>query len=606
MRYKYRIENLTFPELKERAVVETFQRKLVWSTNEKKSFIETLSKGHPFGAILIYKYEDKDNYSIIDGLQRYTTITDYEENPQKYIQFDNIVDKEILDTFIGKERVSESTIHNARKTINSTIESFTSEAIRGNNTMTTLYKMLKDALPEFFSDLTADQLMSLEQIKDSILKTITNYLNVENLPIPTIVFTGEVEELATVFENLNRGGKKLSKYQVFAAQWSRHEIELADTPLNNRLLEITIQRYEDLIESRNVEINNFSREEMLENKTINVAEFCFALGKLITEKMYVFWDKDNEDTANQIGYSTLAIVFGIKNKSMSSLESHFDKLNSPSFIEDFVSEILDIYRDINDRFAKILKVPGLSSDKYYGGRNASDFQLLSFFGSLWVTKVGDLQSGELSFQPKYKVNYELIESNMIKYFIFDIVNSRWSGTGDSKLDSIVNEGENYYLRELTKSRFEQSLFDWHDEIVQKNSINFEPVSKMLYTILSSHYDSRYTEKSYDSEHVIARKEINKIRNESNKSIPGGSLGNHMYLDVKNNRRKHEFSLYDVEKPGFSIDESFFSYQNYPSRKDFGEIKLELNRSNGDFDHLIKTIIRRGEYLLNDLVTKIYD
>lgn len=188
MRYKYKIENLTFPELKERAVVEPFQRKLVWSTNEKKSFIETLSNGHPFGAILIYKYEDKDNYSIIDGLQRYTTITDYEDNPQKYIQFDSIVDEKILNNFINKEKVSESTIHNARKVINSTVESFTSEALKGNSSVATLYKMLKDELPDIFSNLSADELMVLEEIKDSILKTITNHLDVDSLPIPTIVF----------------------------------------------------------------------------------------------------------------------------------------------------------------------------------------------------------------------------------------------------------------------------------------------------------------------------------------------------------------------------------------------------------------------------------
>lgn len=58
----------------------------------------------------------------------------------------------------------------------------------------------------------------------------------------------------------------------------------------------------------------------------------------------------------------------------------------------------------------------------------------------------------------------------IKYFIFDIVNSRWSGTGDSKRDSIITEGENYYLRELKRAGFEQSLFDWHDEIIEKTVV----------------------------------------------------------------------------------------------------------------------------------------
>lgn len=53
MTFKYKVETMMFNELKNNAVVPKFQRKLVWSMNEKKSFIDTLSKGYPFGAILI-------------------------------------------------------------------------------------------------------------------------------------------------------------------------------------------------------------------------------------------------------------------------------------------------------------------------------------------------------------------------------------------------------------------------------------------------------------------------------------------------------------------------------------------------------------------------
>lgn len=604
MSFKYKIENLSFPELEERAVVPKFQRKLVWSKNEKESFIETLSKGYPFGAILIYKYENEEKFSIIDGLQRYTTIRDYVGNPEKYINFEDIIEDDILKNFIEIESTPQTTLHNARKELDHTIQLFIKEQSDDRST-SIFHEMLKKSLPEFFMDIDVEEYKELEKITSKITSEISNHLNVEKLPIPTIIFTGEVEELATVFENLNRGGKKLSKYQVFAAQWSKHEIKLSNENLNSRILEITIQRYEDLIESRNVEINNFSREEMLENKTINVAEFCYALGKLITEKMYVFWDKDNEDTANQIGYSTLTLAFGIKNKNMSSLVNHFDKLDNPQFIEEFVEEILEIYRNINSRFEIILKVPGIQSSTYYGGRNASDFQLLSFFGSLWSTKFENLQSGELKRIPRYQINYDKIEKNLVDYFIFDIVTNRWSGTGDSKLDNIVIEGENYYLRDLDKGRFENALLDWHDEVIGKNSINFEPVSKMLYTVLSSYYSSKYQENRYDSEHIVARKNINKIRKASNKPIPGGSLGNHMYLDTTNNRSKKEFSLYDAEKPGYAIKDDFFSFQNYPTKSDFDNIKVELNRANGDFDQLIKTIEQRGKELINDLINHLY-
>lgn len=606
MGFKYKIENLLFNELEQRAVVPKFQRKLVWSKNEKKSFIETLSKGYPFGAILIYKYENEDKYSIVDGLQRYTTIKDYVSNPQEYVKFDDIIEREILSTFLDVQELPASTVHNIKRKLNDVIEDFTKEALKGNNSVATFYEMLEEELPDYFNNISTKEFLLLESIKDNILDRINNHLNVENLPIPTIIFTGEVEELATVFENLNRGGKKLSKYQVFAAQWSKHEIKLSDSILNKRILEITIQRYEDLIESRNVEINNFNRDDMTEKRIINVAEFCFAFGKLILEKMPVFWDKENEDIANQIGYSTLAIVFGVKNKEMNTLINYFEKLDNPDFIESFVAEVLNIYRDINNQFEAVLKVPGISSKSYYGGRSASDFQLLSFFGSLWITKFENLQSGELIVKSRYKKNYKKIEKNLVKYFVFDIVNNKWSGTGDSKLDNVVIEKENYYLKDLDEGRFERALLDWHDEITEKNSINFEPVSKMIYTILSSYYFHKYSENRYDSEHIISRKHINDIRRKTNRPIPGGALGNHMYLDTSNNRSKQEFSLYDMERAGYELKEDFYSFQEYPDRSNFDDIKIELERSNGDYDCIIETIQTRGKNLINDFINKLFD
>lgn len=345
---------------------------------------------------------------------------------------------------------------------------------------------------------------------------------------------------------------------------------------------------------------------MLENRVINIAELCYAIGYLILEQMSVFWDKNSEDVANQIGYSTLSIIFGIKNKDMSKLENYFDKLDNAQVIEEFTQEIIKIYKDINNRFAKIFQVPGFDKNIYYGQKTASDFQLLSFFGSLWVTKFENLQSGKLIRRQKYNVNYKIIENNLVKYFIYDVVQGRWSGSGDSRLDSIVIDGEIYYLSNIEKERFENVLVNWHEELVNKSSIRFEPVSKMLYTILSSFYPQYYNEKKYDSEHVVSYHAINKIRKKSNISIPGGAIGNHMYLSMASNRSKKEFSLYDIKKEGFEIKEEFINYQAYPSEDQFSKIYFEFERDNGDYEAIVNTITKRGQYLITDLVNKMFD
>ena len=86
---KYEVESLNFEKLKGKVSIPLFQRRLVWNDMQKKEFIKTLNKGFPFGAILIYQDEETTKkFKIIDGLQRYTTILDFEKAPYKYMEDD--------------------------------------------------------------------------------------------------------------------------------------------------------------------------------------------------------------------------------------------------------------------------------------------------------------------------------------------------------------------------------------------------------------------------------------------------------------------------------------------------------------------------------------
>ena len=46
-----------------------YQRKLVWSIEEKQSFIDSLIKGYPIPMILTSKI-GQEEYEVLDGLQR--------------------------------------------------------------------------------------------------------------------------------------------------------------------------------------------------------------------------------------------------------------------------------------------------------------------------------------------------------------------------------------------------------------------------------------------------------------------------------------------------------------------------------------------------------
>ncbi|WP_159457897.1 MULTISPECIES: hypothetical protein [unclassified Listeria] len=313
---------------------------------------------------------------------------------------------------------------------------------------------------------------------------------------------------------------------------------------------------------------------------------------------------ENEDLANQIGFSTLAIVFGISNKKLNTLIDRFEIIQDAEFLEELIEKILSVYADINACFRSPFRVPGGLKDTYFGGVVGTDFQILSFFAYLWNIKYGVINKTTLTIRPHYKHKYKKAEDNLLKYFILDAVSGKWSGSGDSKLDNIVlNPNSALYSSELQKEKLENQLLRWHEEISQKQSINFEKVSRMLYTVLCSFYSSRMTEKSYDKEHVIPKYFLNKIKGVS---IPGGSIGNFMYLDENNNRAKQTLTLYEQLKPGQKLDRDYFDFQCYPSEMTFEVIKQEIEMGSNDYSNVLSVIKNRGKNILNDLINKLYE
>ena len=61
----------------------------------RKEFIQTLKEGNPFEYILVHK--DGDKYTLIDRLQRVSTIKDFSLNPYKYFVYTDINEELIYD-----------------------------------------------------------------------------------------------------------------------------------------------------------------------------------------------------------------------------------------------------------------------------------------------------------------------------------------------------------------------------------------------------------------------------------------------------------------------------------------------------------------------------
>ena len=133
-----------------------YQRKLCWTIEEKRNFIDTIVNGYPV-PLLLLAIDENGNYEIIDGMQRLDAICTLIE--QKY---------ELLDGYFNLESMPDTlALKRAGK-----------------------IKQRKDVL-------------ALEKCKE-----IANY------PLPVSIFSATDESIEEVFKRINSTGKHLSSQEL--------------------------------------------------------------------------------------------------------------------------------------------------------------------------------------------------------------------------------------------------------------------------------------------------------------------------------------------------------------------------------------------------------
>lgn len=339
---------------------------------------------------------------------------------------------------------------------------------------------------------------------------------------------------------------------------------------------------------------------MTKDKEINLSEFCYALGRLIIEKANVFWDinKANEDLANEIGYSTLGIVLSVSNNKLHNIPDYRTFFSSPDKIEDLLEKVLREFDVLNSHFKKYLALPGL--DAKYESRAATNFQILSYFASIWsINYKYNPETGEIIYKEKYK-KYTQLFKNFIVYYVKDISTSRWSGTGDTKLNDIYIKGNQRYLENLDFRVVEQDLLNWNYDNLNKPSLNIDNVSKAIYVIYLSFYSNVHKEPSYDFEHIFPRARYKDYYKKYN--LPLGTVGNIMLLDSKINRSKKENHILGNLSTIAKLNNDFISIHEYPDTNILKKLPSTLNKS--DLDNISLQIKNRSKKLINNLIKNL--
>ena len=277
MAQRYDIKQFSSEELNKngKIIIPTYQRGLVWTIKKRKEFIDTIFKGNPFGVVLLYEKGDK--YEVIDGLQRLATMKAYMDNPLEFIFVtDNIPGEEQLGLIVKKKlkannkALKDKDILSGIKNIKKKTIAFMKEK-KCKPIETDVWKHISTELGYDLNDF--ESISNFTMFYHSFLEV----LKFPTILIPAIVYTGPYEELPDVFQRLNTGSVKLTKYEIYASIWKEILIKIEDENINDKVLE----KYTKLQEQSSFVVN--VSENDIKNNGITFFEYCYAVSEILND-----------------------------------------------------------------------------------------------------------------------------------------------------------------------------------------------------------------------------------------------------------------------------------------------------------------------------------
>lgn len=560
----YTADKLAKKIKKKELTVPPYQRGQVWVDKQEELFIDSIKSQFPFGSILLYKKEE-NQYQLIDGLQRITTICRYLNNPTKFFKKTDLDDEFLNDIYkeIGvsgnevaiKEKISES-LEKWLKTYK------TMSDIKDLN-----YNDATKKLIEVFPTLaTPDAIFSVSStIKKKFDKFVKECEELSESEIPAIIYEGDAENLPTIFMRINSKGTHLSKYQILAATWTDQTYKIIEPELT-KIVEYVNKFYQTLVVN-DFSVVGFSEAGLLNCTELNVYQIVFGFGKLLTEKYPLLFGKTKEDKdVDSCSFNLINACLGNKNNKLKDLASLFKKcFKTDEEVNLFLKQVL-LSVDIVNKYMKpylSFKLNSRIDNKIHlyhtemqicsmisNVHNAAYLEFVKDDNQVIIGRKVLLGHRHQSFDQFRKE----FKKNALRRYIVDILNGVWSGTGDKKMDDI-SVNATYYTSLLEKEYFEKVLDHWYMSI-NANRKEYSKVKqpenaeKLLLSIIYLDKFNAFealSDLKYDIEHLatkgLMKAHLKKFASDENARLPISSFANLCILPENQNRSKKEKTIY---------------------------------------------------------------
>ncbi len=426
---------------KKLVVNRQYQRKLCWTIEEKRNFIDTISNGYPVPLFLLAR-DEYGNYEIIDGMQRLDTICSFIEQQYK-----------LKDGYFDLESMPDSL------------------ALKRNGIL----------------------IQKAEKLDTKVCTSIANY------ELPVSVFSANSKNIEEVFKRINSTGKHLSWQELrqigvrtdYATMVRKISSEMRgdvseDKLFLNDMSKISLSNYKlpyciQLKDTFWIKNEIFTETDLRYSRDEEVVAFLLAriiLGgkELPSKALNKFYGYTRNPLDVSIPVEMTELQNGIDRIGIEILQNQFDKV---------LSVFIEIISEASISFRKILNLSKSISDIsiYFQlvfmaifrivikeNRIAYDFRKvinkLNKFNDISVQKKITF---EKNFNDLCNMVYGLIESE----FISDVNNDPALGNGQMKCINILN-----------RSRTEQGLYDFKISLINQNNQKFESATldKILRTL----------------------------------------------------------------------------------------------------------------------------
>lgn len=542
--------------------IPAFQRGIVWNETQKKKLIESIKLGFPVGSLMAYQtFESRGEapkpvWSLIDGLQRTSTILEYLDQPFRVADPGLFISTEHLGE-ISKILFGDDYLDQI-PAVTETLKSWLSTIATNNPELGFHAGRLQQYLIEhLLGGVILNQEKSqrlLNYLPEKFFAHINKEIaKIEDASIPIIVYTGPEDQVPEIFERINTQGMKLSKYETFAATWTHKKVKI-----NNEEIRDRIRKKYLALEEQGYVITGLAGD-LRELDDFNLFEYLFGLGKVLADKHKLIFKSSPDSTEPvPIGFVVATIAFGEPISKMKDLVAKLGTVYSGSAInlDNFERALSISCQAVEDCLRSFLSIRLNSRSRERQFLPHSDNQIFSYITRYLIERFDSANN----WIEKSESRANELLTNIPKLYLRDILDGAWAGSGDSRLFRVTwdNSGDvlrtsSEYLQPISRQDWEGTLTNWHNRELSKMQKERSTVSNEAKLLLKFVYQdiitvSRNENSVFDIEHLWSVAKLREIILQSDSDgWPIGAFSNLALLDTTLNQAKGSMMLGDWQE-----------------------------------------------------------